>query len=132
MRHSSARLQRKSSSFLTAKFNSTKALKAKGEVPKYLPHLLKHMRKHSIELFTAHEWGEEHDVLVLWLQTEWPRIFIYPEIDTNEYNNDFSIMYYDQQGGRCVYDTADSLWFAPEVVARQRALVDQYIDRLTS
>jgi hypothetical protein len=123
-------VQKKSSNFLTRKYNKTKAQKAKGEVREYLPLLLRHMRRNKIEFYTSKEFGEDDACIVIWLQEEWPRIFIHPEIERSTESKDFAIMYYDLSGDRCIYDTREALWFAPRVVEKQRKLLDSYIESL--
>lgn len=88
--------------------------------------MLRYMRKDKIEVLTAKQFEQPHEVVVLWEHEEgWPYIFIYPEVTLNKDGLHFSVEFYGLEGDRCVFDSEEQLWFVPDVVAKLRELLVQ-------
>ena len=79
------------------------------------------MRRHSVPcLATFSEYGCE--TLVLWHPAEYPRIFIFPEIEFHDHPH-FTITCYDTHGNQVIFDTLESLWFVPDRVEELKELL---------
>lgn len=101
--------------------SSELAAKAKGQVAKDLPYLLRYMRRNSVPCLATFD-GSQCETLVLWHPDWAPRIFLFPEVELLDHPH-FVINCYDMHGGQVIFDTVETLWFKPDHVADLKELL---------